>query len=591
MSTTVKTWYDFVLQQMAAESYLDGWKDLSNTDRQNRLLLGSNNIYFLQAGETPTTPVLNGATRMTATQAADFTSRYTIVDHRSNDDPRFANTDGVITEIGDGTGFSATLMLDNQTGEYTLSMRSTEYFNQSAGGDWARDGLDGADGEINSYGYALGQMVAMEDYYNYLKTTKLLPVGATLNVTGYSLSGSLATVFTELHSSEVAHTYAFNSPGHGTFDITQGSLVDVIAYFRKALVDALTADAGTMPAGLWHPLSTTNVYLDPRYLNALEATKQHFSLVGNSLSGYYNNLFGDGPVVANPQITQIVGVGSNGDTALVANAQTHPAPTNIFIEDQPDIQGFGPLSWADQILGIKSDYGTTHSITLLADSLAVMSVFEKLGLDMSNKAGLDKVYNILAAGSNQSASYGMRGKAEGDSLEKAVEALGKLMLGDAGLASVLNLNGRTNIPYNRAGGGFSNLGNRAKFYDVLDAVNAAGNCYRHVHVRDLSAIPTAQIASEAQANIAYRYALSHSTRSPLVGNDDVYAQHNPHKRTRPLRPRHRQGQLTTDYLTDRAGHVGLHDPAQHRGQQPISPADILYHDAAQQHHAESRQHP
>ncbi len=29
MSTTIQTWYDFVLQQMAAESYLDGWNDLS----------------------------------------------------------------------------------------------------------------------------------------------------------------------------------------------------------------------------------------------------------------------------------------------------------------------------------------------------------------------------------------------------------------------------------------------------------------------------------------------------------------------------------------------------------------------------------
>ena len=35
---------------------------------------------------------------------------------------------------------------------------------------------------------------------------------------------------------------------------------------------------------------------------------------------------------------------------------------------------------------MKSDFGNTHSITLVVDSLAVMSVFERLGLDMSAEA-------------------------------------------------------------------------------------------------------------------------------------------------------------------------------------------------------------
>lgn len=43
MSTNIKTWYDFVLQQMAAESYLDDWATLRPEAQMARLNLGSNN--------------------------------------------------------------------------------------------------------------------------------------------------------------------------------------------------------------------------------------------------------------------------------------------------------------------------------------------------------------------------------------------------------------------------------------------------------------------------------------------------------------------------------------------------------------------
>ena len=56
-------------------------------------------------------------------------------------------------------------MRDTTTGEYTLSFRSTEYQNQVQGGDWERDGVAAADGEIGRYGFALAQLVSMEKYY------------------------------------------------------------------------------------------------------------------------------------------------------------------------------------------------------------------------------------------------------------------------------------------------------------------------------------------------------------------------------------------------------------------------------------------
>ncbi len=69
MSTNVRAWYDFVLQQMAAESYLDGWNALSLQDRVFRLNFGNNN--FGVETNQPNVPVLPGTTRITATQADD----------------------------------------------------------------------------------------------------------------------------------------------------------------------------------------------------------------------------------------------------------------------------------------------------------------------------------------------------------------------------------------------------------------------------------------------------------------------------------------------------------------------------------------
>lgn len=97
--SNISTWLSFALQQMAAESYLE---DLSQL--VNRLKLGNNNI----PGTDPNTPILSGNTRFTDQLAAQFLNRYQIVDHHAND----------------ATGFSATLMKDTMTGQYTLSFRS-----------------------------------------------------------------------------------------------------------------------------------------------------------------------------------------------------------------------------------------------------------------------------------------------------------------------------------------------------------------------------------------------------------------------------------------------------------------------------------
>jgi hypothetical protein len=188
-NSSITTWLNFALQQMAAESYLTDTGSLVT-----RLTRGNN-----RAGFDPPTGELPGKTRFTNVLADRFLAGYDIIDHHADD----------------ATGFSATLMRDRTTGEYTLSFRSTEYQNQSDGGDYERDGANapfftGADGEILTRGFAFGQLAAMEEYFNKLKQGQLTngavdPAlqaffagsGHTINVTGYSLGAHLATVFTE----------------------------------------------------------------------------------------------------------------------------------------------------------------------------------------------------------------------------------------------------------------------------------------------------------------------------------------------------------------------------------------------------------
>jgi hypothetical protein len=193
---------------LAAESYLNGISLANDADIITRLKLGNNNPLF----NDPSSPTLSGRTRFvdlagvsnanqTIGSAQAFVSRYQIVDHHAND----------------ASGFSATLMRDTTTGEYTLSFRSTEFKPAAQGGDKERDAFQ-ADADIGLHGFAFGQLAAMEEYFAQLKqglkSDGTFDVGLhaffgnpthQLNVTGYSLGGHLATIFTELHESRT-HT-------------------------------------------------------------------------------------------------------------------------------------------------------------------------------------------------------------------------------------------------------------------------------------------------------------------------------------------------------------------------------------------------
>ncbi|MBH0203087.1 MAG: hypothetical protein HP496_12540 [Nitrospira sp.] len=570
--TLIRTWLDFALQQMAAESYIHRY--LSGELRLDQVLeMGNNNL----VGDLSAEDNLYGKTRFVdlsdvpnASQiigsAQAFVTRYQIMDHHAND----------------ATGFSATLLFDTHTNSYTLSFRGTEYRNQVDGGDYERDGanlplLTGADGEIAAKGFAFGQLAAMEHYYQ-TTVKSLLPPGAVLNVTGYSLGAHLATVFTELHGLETnstvsfGHTYTFNGPGRGEFAGGQQAepveavrIRAMITRLTEVLNDPLAGIAQGTPEDRWPPSlnmavlawqqdpswdpwqsgSTGSVYADSRYLWAKQVVEREFSPESRSLSDIART---DG---AFSLITQIVGHASQGDTEYVANSGNHANETRVFIEDQPNLDGFGGF------FGTNGDFGTTHSITLIVDSLALHELFQAIAPALQQT----EIESILWASSNEVATgttIGTSGTAEATPLEHALDALRQLFVPGP----------ITDTPVNPATGGFGNLDNRNKFYEGIAAVKTAlagGTVTIEPFVemgvvggqpKALPRLTADLVVAEAQQDsdrgLAFRYALKNLNPFAVIGADYTALGHASNGALTLHDPTTGFGEMTEQYLADRA---------------------------------------
>lgn len=470
MSSSVTTWFSFALQQMTAEAYLDQISLSDLTRVKQRLLEGNNDTRFVVPDANGNLP---GVNRFTNALADRFLSAHQIIDHHAND----------------ATGFSATLMKDKTTGEYTLSFRSTEAQHQDAGGDWERDGLPGADGEIAGTGFALAQLVSMEKYYRELKADPAkLPPGVTLNVTGYSLGGHLATVFTELHANEVQATYTFNGAGRGrivggTAGLPEGERIREMLHLAETQLDAI--DSTWFVSG-----NMGSVYTDQRYRDVRQSIVLGFSTTNSFLPP---GEIGTGPGF--DRITQLVGAATHNDQLFVANSGIHAAPTTIFIEGQPNVE-IGSV-------------GTTHSITLLVDSLALMDLFQTVDRSLQRST----IEEIFSASSSQSASgfVGVSGVAEGNSLEQALDSLGFILVPNY-----------TPTLYGREANDFGNLTFRSSFYANVQAVKVAAEMQAYQIVSFVSKSSSEILAVARQADtegLAYRYALRELNPFAVKGVD------------------------------------------------------------------------
>ena len=108
-----------------------------------------------------------------------------------------------------------------------------------------------------------------------------------------------------------------------------------------------------------------NVYTDQQYQATRQDTFRSFSTT--------NSFLPPGEVGTGPgfkKITQLVGQATHNDQHYVTNSGIHGEPTTIFIEDQPNVDELAGL------FGQSGSFGTTHSIALLVDSLALMELFQ-----------------------------------------------------------------------------------------------------------------------------------------------------------------------------------------------------------------------
>lgn len=180
----------FAQLQMAAEAFIK--KDGSFRPEGESLVLA------LKDGNTH-------ASKFTSTQAEAFAEHWIAVDQCENSNTGFSGMLFKCVQDDPATGAKA--------GEYVISLRSTEFLD-----DAARDNQATNQMEIAKYGFAFGQLRDMEEWYADLrKPGALLGPTASVDVTGYSLGGHLATAFNLLHQGDgnVGKVVTFNGAGIG----------------------------------------------------------------------------------------------------------------------------------------------------------------------------------------------------------------------------------------------------------------------------------------------------------------------------------------------------------------------------------------
>lgn len=480
--------YAFSLLQIAAESYLEDAESLSSRDYlERRLKLGTNRDNYNHKnnsllGSADLNEGWPGLTRMTEPQVEEFLRRFEVL-HQWSDNPCLVN--GELTRPAPdtqytaglqlngpamlaNTGFSATLMRDRETGHYTLSFRSTESRAWSGGGDSERD-LTATDvWGVAFTGFALAQLDAMEKYYQWLKDNNLLPCGATLNVTGYSLGGHLATVFTEIHKYDpylgrFGETVTFNGAGRGTWNDDRGPASQLIAYYRQVLnnPESTGIELEELPterlayAYAWAvgsgfldvmPVTTENdlyvLALNMLKSNAVSASYSEFDLRSVYQDARYGWAviatileFGIAPQIpgtghgttADDRITQVYGFETIANHNMTANSQNNGPELKIGIESQPLIDGLAGriINVAGIDFKLPGEYGFSHSINLLADSLVLQRALKGLDESLTTQEFIDWLPYVSAMDTQNfiGTSY------EADALENILDTLRHFFLG------------------------------------------------------------------------------------------------------------------------------------------------------------------
>jgi Ca2+-binding RTX toxin-like protein len=209
-------------------------------------------------------------------------------------------------------------------------------------------------------------------------------------------------------------------------------------------------------------------------------------------------------------------------TAMVSNSQWHYGTNvDVFIEDQPmtrgsftvfdaqtywDVGGLVPINEYS-----KNDFGDTHSLVLLVDSLNIQNTLKTLDPTVSSGT----LNNVLKAASSAKAErvQGGDGHAEGDVLENILNSLSKQLLGANATQLVAKLNGNT----------WADIGDRTAFYNQLKALTDS-DAFKALAGTVTLALPDADMATKARTDFSAFLTLQ--TLSPFIlkattGNETV----------------------------------------------------------------------
>jgi Ca2+-binding RTX toxin-like protein len=549
MANEIRMYYEFALQQIAGESYFDGVVDFAGQQAlvTDRLRSGNNRDGFEK----------KGFSRLTDAQVAEFLATFQLVAQASDyaDSQRIGPVYYPGTTILANSGMSATLIHRKGTNEFTLAIRSTEFRTVPDGGDRGRDGF-GADVQgIFANGFALAQLNALEEYYAWLKQSGTLPIGATLNVTGYSLGGHLATVFTEIHANDpdvdLSRTFTFNGAGRGTWTGTAADPRAIVSYYKAVLADPNIAaafveglpqndirqiefSAARLAALAGQPLDPISIYADPRHEWAQRAASIQFGLMG---AGVADQGIADLRNGAAAKITQLYGKEFPIEATGVANSGVHGPATGVFVEAQPFVEGAA-------LLGGTGDWGNAHALVLIVDSLAVMRVYQTLDQTIS----LDTLNRLFSYASNKRPESSIApAKVEDDPLELMLDALRRLFLGSE----------VTRTEYKPGGSGFGNLDFRNGLYNNIDELttNASFTTWalNQVKIVDLTTMSAEDMIAVARGDIAYRYALRELNPFAITEAQALYDGQNADGRLTLFAPGgNTPGGMTDEYLIDRA---------------------------------------
>jgi Ca2+-binding RTX toxin-like protein len=549
----------------------------------------------LTGREDPATiAILPGATRLTASQARYLLDRWQILDHVPNDPSGFSATllreraTGQLTLAFRSTEYFP----QNRGGDRERDIGglfgavSPLLDPAGAGPEIACHGFAlGQLAAAERYYQRLRQGQLHVGGYSAEVASWFASAGNRLDLTGYSLGGHIALALTEIHYDEIGRTHLFNAAGRGEIsDAIAGAgapggvalakllelfellVADPDAYLTSpAFLPDVRAEIGrgilsdtliTLPpiAPFFGPISVPNSYRqlyeaakaevapDAGRANLYQSDRYQWAAFALGLFTHgaaWATLAGPAgwgsSTIADPanKIVYLFGNGAHNDDSWVANSGRVPTGSRnwIFVEDQPD--GFDSRSYqpAQEAPYRENDFGRTHSLTLIVDSLALANLIDEIDPRLVRSGdGQTAIDAIFAAASNSRAPHagwlsGLEGifdarlagnpdyartAVEADSLERVLDALWTLFRDEGDDAEPLAID---TSPH-----GFGHLVNRERFHervvgvrDRLAALAGAANLeFRPlVQIDWVDATPAAKrILSGIGAPTAYRAAFA-----------------------------------------------------------------------------------